>query len=150
MHTDYGSCQWEQCARFYEYGRADARESLVLEEYRKELVRVGGAVSYEFSEEWDLLPLLVEDGTWVGMGVQLHPLRWSQGAVAFSLCTTAHPLYTRFANIFGASISETTIRPNPRLRILPHGDGPCNADEATGACEKGHAARGLAPALPPT
>ena len=33
-------------------------------------------------------------------------------SVALSLCTTAHPLYTRFANIFGASISETTMRPN--------------------------------------
>jgi hypothetical protein len=36
------------------------------------------------------------------------------GSVALSLCTTAHPLYTGFANIFGASISETTMRPNPR------------------------------------
>jgi hypothetical protein len=35
------------------------------------------------------------------------------GSVALSLCTTAYPLYTRFANIFGASISETTMRPSP-------------------------------------
>jgi hypothetical protein len=40
---------------------------------------------------------------------------WSvQGSVASSLCTTAHPLYTRFAYIFGASISEATMRPDPR------------------------------------
>jgi hypothetical protein len=32
-----------------------------------------------------------------------------------SLCTTAHPLYNRIVNIFGTSISETTMRPNPRL-----------------------------------
>jgi hypothetical protein len=30
------------------------------------------------------------------------------------VCATAHPLSTRFANIFGACISETTMRPNPR------------------------------------
>jgi hypothetical protein len=35
-------------------------------------------------------------------------------SVALSLCTTAHPLHTRIANIFGTSISETTMRPNPR------------------------------------
>jgi hypothetical protein len=38
----------------------------------------------------------------------------SQGLVALSLCTGAPPLYTRFANIFGASVSEMTMRPNPR------------------------------------
>jgi hypothetical protein len=32
----------------------------------------------------------------------------------FLLCTTAHPLPTRFANRFGASISEATKRPDPR------------------------------------
>jgi hypothetical protein len=32
------------------------------------------------------------------------------GSVALSLCTAAHPLYTRSANIFGASISEVKIR----------------------------------------
>ena len=30
------------------------------------------------------------------------------------LDNTAHPLHTRFANIFGASIYEATMRPNPR------------------------------------
>jgi hypothetical protein len=30
------------------------------------------------------------------------------------LCTTAHPLYTRFAGIFGASVSEAAMRPDPR------------------------------------
>jgi hypothetical protein len=30
------------------------------------------------------------------------------------LCTTAHPLYTGIAKTFGASISETTMRRNPR------------------------------------
>jgi Ca2+-binding EF-hand superfamily protein len=38
-----------------------------------------------------------------------------QGSVALSLCTTAHPLCTRFANILGASISEATMRPNPKV-----------------------------------
>jgi hypothetical protein len=39
-----------------------------------------------------------------------------RAAVALSLCTTAHPLYTRFTNIFGTSISEATMRPNPTSR----------------------------------
>ena len=39
-----------------------------------------------------------------------------------SLCTTAHPLYTGTAKIFGASISETKMRPNPR-RALRRGAG---------------------------
>ena len=30
-----------------------------------------------------------------------------------SLCTTTHPLYTRFTKIMGTSISEATMRPNP-------------------------------------
>ena len=42
-----------------------------------------------------------------------------QGSAAWSLCTTAHLLYTRFATIFGASISEATMRPNPRCRCRP-------------------------------
>ena len=35
-----------------------------------------------------------------------------------SLCTTAHPLHTRFTNISGASVSETTVRPNPRSETV--------------------------------
>jgi hypothetical protein len=38
------------------------------------------------------------------------------GSVALSLCTTAaHSIYTIFTNIFGASISNVTMRPKPRL-----------------------------------
>jgi hypothetical protein len=33
-----------------------------------------------------------------------------------SLRATAHPLHTRSNNIFGTSISEATMRPNPRSR----------------------------------
>ena len=35
--------------------------------------------------------------------------------VASSLCTAAHPLHTRPTNKFGTSVSETTMRPNPRV-----------------------------------
>ena len=28
-----------------------------------------------------------------------------------------HPLYTRFANIFGASVSEAAVRPDPQVRM---------------------------------
>jgi hypothetical protein len=39
------------------------------------------------------------------------------GSVALSpLCATAHPLHARCTNIFGASISETTMRSNPTRR----------------------------------
>ena len=34
--------------------------------------------------------------------------------IALSLCTTAHPLYTRFTIMFGTPMSEPTMRPNPR------------------------------------
>ena len=37
--------------------------------------------------------------------------RW--GSVALSLGANAHPTYTGFANIFGASVSEATMRPKP-------------------------------------
>ena len=40
--------------------------------------------------------------------------RHAQGLVALSLCTAAHPLHTRFTNMFAASVSEATLRPNPR------------------------------------
>jgi hypothetical protein len=39
------------------------------------------------------------------------------GSVALSLCTTTHPLYTRFTKRFGASVSETTMRPNPKIAL---------------------------------
>ena len=44
--------------------------------------------------------------------------RLTQGSVALSLCTTAHPLHPRFTNIFGDAMSEATMRPNPRLTPL--------------------------------
>ena len=40
-----------------------------------------------------------------------------EGSVALSLCTTAHPLHTRFAKTIGTAIAKVTMRPNPR-----HGD----------------------------
>ena len=40
-----------------------------------------------------------------------------------SLCTTAHPLHTRFTKIIGTSISETTIRPDP----MSQGTAACYA-----------------------
>ena len=30
-------------------------------------------------------------------------------------CTTAHPFYTRFTNIFSAFVSKATVRPNPKV-----------------------------------
>jgi hypothetical protein len=44
------------------------------------------------------------------------PARSARGSVALSRCTAARPVHTRFANILGASISEATMRPNPRSR----------------------------------
>jgi len=38
---------------------------------------------------------------------------------ASSLCTTAHPLYTRCTYIFGASIFEPTMLPSPTPRCSP-------------------------------
>jgi hypothetical protein len=43
-----------------------------------------------------------------------HEARSMSGSVALSLRATAHPLYSRFTNTFGASFSEATMRPNPR------------------------------------
>jgi hypothetical protein len=37
-----------------------------------------------------------------------------QGSATLSLCTAAHPLHTGVANVLGVSISEATMRPNPR------------------------------------
>ena len=46
------------------------------------------------------------------------------GSVTVSLCTTAHPIYTRFASIFGASISEAAMRPHPKvLAVRPSPSG---------------------------
>ena len=41
-----------------------------------------------------------------------------------SLCTTAHPLHTRYTKIFGTSVSETTMRPNPRCALNPSPASP--------------------------
>ena len=59
-----------------------------------------------------------------------------------SLCTTTHPLHTRFTKIFGASISEATTRPNPRRRPA-HGPqararaASCAEGRWGGACRPG-------------
>ena len=45
------------------------------------------------------------------------------GLGRISRCTAAHSLYTKFTHIFGTSISETPMRPNPR-----RGPPPVNAD----------------------
>ena len=37
----------------------------------------------------------------------------ASGSVAVSLCTTAHPLRTRFAKRFGVDVAEGTMRPDP-------------------------------------
>jgi hypothetical protein len=41
--------------------------------------------------------------------------------VALSLCTTVHSFYTKFAKILCTSISETTVRPNPRYKLVVPG-----------------------------
>jgi hypothetical protein len=57
------------------------------------------------------------------------------------LSTNAHPLHTRFPNIIGTSISEVTMRPNPKLngargppgplgRTIPQGFRPLPVDSA--------------------
>ena len=45
-----------------------------------------------------------------------------QGSVALRICTAARPLHTRFTNMFGASISEAKMRPNPSVDY--HHAGP--------------------------
>jgi hypothetical protein len=42
------------------------------------------------------------------------PKKPPEPVIASSLRTTAHPLHTSFATIFGASVAEPTLRPNPR------------------------------------
>jgi hypothetical protein len=50
--------------------------------------------------------------------------RWcTQGSIALSLYTTTLTLHTIFAHIFGASISETKIRPNPRYTLEAEAGG---------------------------
>jgi hypothetical protein len=45
-------------------------------------------------------------------GAELAEARLGFGALF--LCTAAHPLNTRLTKRFGASLSETTMRPKPR------------------------------------
>ena len=51
------------------------------------------------------LSLLTQDAAKVDQGSAAPPCR-----------TTARPLHTGFPNIFGAAVSETAMRPNPRSR----------------------------------
>ena len=57
-------------------------------------------------------------------GVLGGPRRHEQGSVALPPCTTAHPL-ARFANIFGASVSETAVRLDPRHELHHRDGGQC-------------------------
>jgi hypothetical protein len=40
--------------------------------------------------------------------------RRDSGSVGLSLCTTSHPMHASSTHMFGASVSEPTMRPNPR------------------------------------
>ena len=42
-----------------------------------------------------------------------HTARSCEGSVLLSRCTAADPLHNIFTGIFGASISEAVMRPNP-------------------------------------
>jgi hypothetical protein len=70
--------------------------------------------------------------------------RSTQGSVALSLCTSAHPLHTRFTKIIGASISEPTMRPNPRSTSGSM-RGSRGRSCCTGTRSSGRAAAGAAP-----
>jgi NAD(P)-dependent dehydrogenase (short-subunit alcohol dehydrogenase family) len=48
--------------------------------------------------------------------------RQMQGSVALWLCTAAHPLHTRFINIFGTFVSEATMRLDPRQMATDFGE----------------------------
>ena len=41
----------------------------------------------------------------------------SQGSAALSLCTAAHPLYTRLVDMFGVSTAEAAMRPDPGITV---------------------------------
>jgi hypothetical protein len=71
-----------------------------------------------------------------------------QGSVALSLCTTADPLYTTFTNIFGTSISEATLRPDPRCWASP-ASGRCTRPPAT-SCRRRPSRRTTRGAATPT
>jgi hypothetical protein len=43
----------------------------------------------------------------------------AQSSVALPPCATARPLHTRFASMFGASVSDAILRPNPVDRPAP-------------------------------
>ena len=52
------------------------------------------------------------------------PTGAGEGSAALPLCcTTAHPPYTRFAIIIGASVSEAAMRPDSRPRRMGGGGG---------------------------
>ena len=85
------------------------------------MVLVEGRVSLErlnaFMNEADIVEY-VKRGPAVVADARCIDIRGA--ARARPRCTTAYPLHTRFANMFGASVSEATMRTEPR-RHLPLG-----------------------------
>jgi hypothetical protein len=61
----------------------------------------------------------------------------SQGSVALSRFTTAHPLYTMSTNRIGSSVSETktTVRLNTRVSAAVSGEG--EEEGGGGSCASG-------------
>ena len=47
-----------------------------------------------------------------------HAQTTGYGSTASSLCTAAHLLHTGFTNVFGASLSNATMRPNPSSGLV--------------------------------
>jgi hypothetical protein len=62
---------------------------------------------------------LGEYGTKMSRGGTKRPWVLGVFTVTLSLCTTAHPLYTRFTNRSGFSIFEATVRPRPATDLYP-------------------------------
>jgi hypothetical protein len=105
-------------------GRRDAAIVAVLQG-----LKVRQAPSWPTSwANFSLLQLYSHRNAWTNShlvaSLTLFSLQANERPVSFKLgricrfCNTAHPPYTRFANILGASISEATMRPSPRLYAI--------------------------------
>jgi hypothetical protein len=117
--------------------RAEPRAPLQKMKKHEKTARRGYDYVYA-AGAWDLLPAsrgaaaAWEEAHAAALPGPPASSRHRSGSVALSLRTTAHPLHTRFANMFGASVSGATVRPGPRHR-LSEGTPAADWDLAGGA-----------------
>jgi hypothetical protein len=120
-----------------------AREVLAAQKEAVHAARAAVLTGMGFAEHEVAKALSVTDDVAEGAAfIREHQSGHPRARSHCRLAPPTHPLHTIFTNIFGASVSETTMRPNPRSPgpgrpLLARGDAPPDGRRRRGLADVG-------------